>query len=102
MGKLIKKAMFDAMIKPIRALLIGSEKTINFEKITNVVVLRSLSKTAGLAGLRIGFAIGNKKIINYLTRVTGPYDVNSFAVTAAIAALKLAISSPMFPSSDWR
>ena len=32
MGKLIKKAMFDAMIKPIRASLVGSEKTLNFEK----------------------------------------------------------------------
>ena len=61
---------------------------VNFQKTPNLVVLRSLSKTAGLAGLRIGFAIGNSKVINIVTRVTGPYDVNSFAVTAAFAALK--------------
>ena len=61
---------------------------INFDLSPNIVVLRSLSKTAGLAGLRIGFAIGNKNIINCISRVTGPYDVNTFAAVAAIASLK--------------
>ena len=61
---------------------------IDFQKTSNLIVLRSLSKTAGLAGLRIGFAIGNSKVINIVNRVTGPYDVNSFAVIAAFAALK--------------
>ena len=59
----------------------------NFNKTENLIVLRSLSKTAGLAGLRVGFAFGNKNIINSIKRVLGPYDVNSFAVTAALAAL---------------
>ena len=60
---------------------------IDFEEIKNIVIIQSLSKTAGLAGLRIGFAFGNKSIIQYINKVTGPYDVNSFAVTAALAAL---------------
>jgi histidinol-phosphate aminotransferase len=53
----------------------------------NLLVLRSLSKTAGIAGLRIGFAIGAPAVIDRVSRVTGPYDINSFAVTAALAAL---------------
>ena len=61
---------------------------INLQTTPNLVVLRSLSKTAGLASLRIGFAIGHSKVINIVNRVTGPYDVNSFAVIAAFAALK--------------
>ena len=61
---------------------------VNFQKTPNLVVLRSLSKTAGLASLRIGFAIGHCKVINIVNRVTGPYDVNNFAVIAAFAALK--------------
>ncbi len=61
---------------------------VTFQKVPNLVVLRSLSKTAGLAGLRIGFAISNSTVINIVNRVTGPYDVNSFAVVAAFAALK--------------
>ena len=60
---------------------------IDFKKIKNIVVIQSLSKTAGLAGLRIGFAFGHKSIMQYINKVTGPYDVNSFAVTAALAAL---------------
>ena len=53
----------------------------------NVLVLRSLAKTAGLAGLRMGFAIGDPGVVDRISRVSGPYDINSFAVTAALAAL---------------
>ena len=60
---------------------------VDFAVTPNLVVLRSLAKTAGLAGLRIGFAIGHAPVIDRISRVTGPYDINSFAVTAALAAL---------------
>lgn len=59
----------------------------DFDATPNLVVLRSLAKTAGLAGLRMGFAIGAPAVIDRISRVTGPYDINSFAVTAAHAAL---------------
>jgi len=58
-----------------------------FAAFPNLVVLRSLAKTAGLAGLRIGFAIGAPAVVDRISRVTGPYDINSLAVTAALAAL---------------
>ena len=58
-----------------------------FAAYPNLLVLRSLAKTAGLAGLRIGFAIGHPAVVDRVGRVTGPYDINSFAVTAAFAAL---------------
>ncbi len=60
---------------------------IDFKKTKNIVIIHSLSKTAGLAGLRVGFAFGNEQIIKQINKVTGPYDVNSFAVAAANAAL---------------
>ena len=60
---------------------------VDFAATPNVLVLRSLAKTAGLAGLRIGFAIGHAEVVDRVSRVTGPYDVNSLAVTAAFAAL---------------
>jgi histidinol-phosphate aminotransferase len=59
----------------------------DFDATPNLLVLRSLAKTAGLAGLRIGFAIGHAAVVDRLSRVTGPYDINSMAVTAAFAAL---------------
>ena len=58
-----------------------------FAAFPNLLVLRSLAKTAGLAGLRIGFAIGAPALVERVGRVCGPYDINSFAVTAALAAL---------------
>ena len=60
---------------------------VDFQQSPNLLVLRSLAKTAGLAGLRIGFAIGHADVVDRVNRVTGPYDVNSFAVAAAFAAL---------------
>ncbi len=59
----------------------------DFAAFPNLLVLRSLAKTAGLAGLRIGFAIGAPALVERVGRVCGPYDINSFAVTAAHAAL---------------
>src|SRR5437667_1830022 len=53
----------------------------------NVVALHSLSKTAGLAALRLGFAIGHPTIVERMRRVTGPYDINTFAVVAGQTAL---------------
>ncbi len=61
--------------------------TADFQAVPNLLVLRSLAKTAGLAGLRIGFAIGHPHVVDRVGRVTGPYDVNMLAVTAAMAAL---------------
>lgn len=58
-----------------------------FAAYPNLLVLRSLAKTAGLAGLRFGFAVGTPALVDRVSRVSGPYDVNSFAVTAAHAAL---------------
>jgi len=54
----------------------------------NVVVLRTFSKIYGLAGLRIGYGIARPEIINILLRVRLPFNVNSIAQKAAIAALE--------------
>ena len=56
-------------------------------ELPNVVVLQSLSKAAGIAALRLGFAVGHPTIVERLRRVTGPYDINTFAVVAGKAAL---------------
>jgi len=58
------------------------------EKYSNLAVLRSFSKGAGLGGLRIGFVAGCKEIISVLLKAGSPYSVNSFSIIAVIAALK--------------
>jgi histidinol-phosphate aminotransferase len=55
--------------------------------LSNLLALRSLSKATGLAALRIGFACGSPALVERVFRVTGPYDINTFAVIAARAAL---------------
>ncbi|GAT71829.1 histidinol-phosphate transaminase [Microbacterium hydrocarbonoxydans] len=58
-----------------------------FERHPNVVVLRTFSKAYGLAGLRIGYAIGNEKVLD-AARTTGiPLSVTGAAENAAIASL---------------
>lgn len=53
----------------------------------NLLITRTFSKIYGLAGLRIGYAIAAKTIIETLNKVREPFNVNSMAQIAAIAAL---------------
>lgn len=53
----------------------------------NVIVSRSFSKAYGLAGLRIGYGIAQNNLTDLLNRIRQPFNVNSLAQAAAIAAL---------------
>jgi len=53
----------------------------------NVIVIRTFSKIAGLAGLRIGYAIARQKLIGYLRRVVDVFSVNRLAQAGALASL---------------
>ena len=57
---------------------------------SNVVVLRTFSKAYGLAGLRIGYAVGHPDLITALDKVYVPFTVSSLAQAAAIASLAAA------------
>jgi histidinol-phosphate aminotransferase len=53
----------------------------------NLLISRTFSKAYGLASLRVGYALGNAQVIDMLNRVRHPFNVNSPAQAAAIAAL---------------
>jgi len=53
----------------------------------NLIVLRTFSKWAGLAGLRIGYGIFPAEIIPYIMRIKQPYNINAAAKTAVLASL---------------
>ena len=53
----------------------------------NLVIMRTLSKI-GLAGLRVGFLIADKKIINEVNKVRLPFNLNSISQALAVEALK--------------
>ena len=53
----------------------------------NLVILQTLSKAWGLAGLRIGMAFAGEPIINYLNKIKYPYNISSATQDLAIKAL---------------
>lgn len=52
-----------------------------------IIILRTFSKAYGLAGLRLGYAIAQPELVSYMERVRQPFNVNSLAQAAGIAAL---------------
>lgn len=54
----------------------------------NAIVLRTFSKIYGLAGLRIGYGLTTPEIAGYLNRVRPPFNANTMAQQAALAALE--------------
>ncbi|MBE3583037.1 MAG: histidinol-phosphate transaminase [Limnochordaceae bacterium] len=53
-----------------------------------VFVLRTFSKIYGLAGIRLGYAVGPADLVRWVMRVREPFNVNSLAQVAGLAALK--------------
>ncbi|MGB5305617.1 MAG: histidinol-phosphate transaminase [Gammaproteobacteria bacterium] len=57
------------------------------ERFPNLIVTRTFSKAYGLAGLRVGYALSHPDVAGLLNRVRQPFNVNSAAQAAALAAL---------------
>ena len=60
----------------------------HFRADRNVLILRTFSKIYGLAGLRIGYGIAKKDILTDMNRLREPFNTNSLAQKAALAALR--------------
>ena len=56
--------------------------------IENLVVLRTFSKAWGLAGIRVGYAVAQEVVIEYLNKIKLPYNLNRISSGLAIEALK--------------
>src|SRR5206468_3395014 len=52
-----------------------------------VIVLRTFSKAASLAGLRVGYGVADADAISLMNRIRQPFNVNSLAQAAALAAV---------------
>lgn len=90
----------DAIIKildSVPSLVILDEAYIEFfgesnadllSKYPRLLILRTLSKAFGLAGIRCGYALGNKALIDILYKVKGPYNLNVLTQKLAVIALK--------------
>ncbi len=58
------------------------------QEFPNLIISRTFSKAYGLAGLRVGYAFADAQVIDMMNRVRQPFNVNSMAQAAAVAALQ--------------
>ncbi len=97
-GNLLSRRDLLALCRSFRGLTVVDEAYVEFAgrdasladragEVENLVVLRTLSKAWGLAGLRLGYCVANAVLVSYLLRVKAPYNINALSASLACAAL---------------
>ncbi len=97
-GFQFSKKDLEKLVKKFGGLVIIDEAYVEFgdyslinltKSLKNLIVVQTFSKTFGLAGLRLGYFIANKNIVDVFTRVIQyPYPLNSIAIEGGILALE--------------
>lgn len=96
-GNLINKNDIKKLLKNTNGLVVVDEAYMEFAEgsmvdeisnYENLIVLRTLSKALGLAGIRLGYMISNQKIINIINNVKSPYNLNSISQYIGVKALE--------------
>lgn len=96
-GNSINRTDIEILLNNFDGLVVIDEAYINYAKqITfipalteypNLIILQTLSKAWGLAGLRLGMAFAGEPIINYFNKVKYPYNINTATQQLALEAL---------------
>lgn len=97
-GNCIPKKIVEELASQFRGIIVVDEAYIDFsgnkscvellKTYKNIIVLQTLSKAWGLAGIRIGFAIGHPKLIALLDKIKPPYNIGSADAKIALKALR--------------
>jgi histidinol-phosphate aminotransferase len=97
-GNLLKTESIEWLLKNFNGIVVVDEAYIDFAGIQswlirlsefpNLVVLQTLSKAWGLAGLRIGFAYASKEIIHVFNKIKPPYNISEATQQLALQALQ--------------
>ena len=96
-GVAFPRSQIEAALKAIDGLLVVDEAYVDFggesaapllHDYENLVVVRTFSKSYGLAGMRVGFALASAEIIGILDRVRDAYNLDRVAQAAALAAFE--------------
>jgi histidinol-phosphate aminotransferase len=83
----VDEAYFDYAIEPSTGAEAYPDTSTWVARYPNLMVARTFSKSYGLAGLRVGYAISHPQVADLMNRVRPPFNVNSVALSAAAAAL---------------
>ena len=97
-GNSINRDDVETLLANFNGIVVVDEAYINFSRqktfiqelteYANLVVLQTLSKAWGLAGLRVGMAFASEEIIEVMNKVKPPYNVNEASQQLALKALK--------------
>lgn len=96
-GKTIPREDIVKIVENTRGMVAVDEAYFEFSQKTvadkvndyeNLIVIRSMSKFFGLAGLRVGYALANEKVVAMMEKVRLPFGISTIAEMAAIEALK--------------
>ncbi|MBN8685620.1 MAG: histidinol-phosphate transaminase [Chitinophagales bacterium] len=96
-GNSIERTDIEVLLNNFDGLVVVDEAYINYarqktfiQELTeypNLVILQTLSKAWGLAGLRLGMAFAGQPVIDYMNRVKYPYNINTATQQLALEAL---------------
>ncbi|HET7420240.1 MAG TPA: histidinol-phosphate transaminase [Candidatus Dormibacteraeota bacterium] len=96
-GALFDRDAVEAVVAASSGVIVIDEAYVDFaphsclhllDRYPNVLVLRTLSKSYALAGMRIGFALGSQELIEALDSVKDSYNLDRLAIVAAVAAIE--------------
>lgn len=96
-GVVFPRSQIEALLQTMDGLLVVDEAYVDFStessvdllnKYENLIVVRTFSKSYGLAGIRVGFALACTEIIRILDRVRDAYNVDRIAQAVALAAFE--------------
>lgn len=97
-GNSINREDIETILTNFSGIVIIDEAYINYSRqktfiqelteYANLVILQTLSKAWGLAGLRVGMAFASEEIIEVFNRVKPPYNINEASQTLALEALQ--------------
>ncbi|HNP78964.1 MAG: histidinol-phosphate transaminase [Cyclobacteriaceae bacterium] len=96
-GNLLRIQDIEHLLSEVNCLVVVDEAYIDFSdqaswserlsEFENLIVLQTLSKAWGLAGLRIGICIAHPEVIALLNKIKPPYNINSFTQAEALRRL---------------
>jgi len=96
-GTLIPTQDIERLCRNFNGIVVVDEAYIEFAskpslctkvgKLENLVVLRTFSKAWGLAGIRVGYAVAQEQVIEYLNKIKPPYNLNRISGKLAMQAL---------------
>jgi histidinol-phosphate aminotransferase len=98
-GTLVARHEIERLAKSVSGLLVVDEAYVDFaegdgvssipliQSLSNLVVLRSFSKSFSLAGMRVGLAFASEEIVADMIKVKDSYNLNRLSHIAAVAAL---------------